>query len=343
MRSQRARRSAGATRWRRAIEVAVIVAAMALVGAAPKTPAQKDAEAAEIAAYAAAREAFDAELARVDAALQTNPGRVLPAVLDSCQSRRRLAIRLFDMGQHDRAQRRLKFCIEALRIPEEKSEFAAIQGSTLEEKQAKAKSELQRAVGLEPDIAHGLEIWRECAACHRAEGWGLPNGSVPQLAGQHRTVVLKQLTDIRAGSRENSLMLPYAAVDRIGDAQSLADVAAYIDTLEISTDTDKGAGDALARGERLYQEKCSRCHGARGEGDADAFVPRIQSQHYAYLVRQFESIRNGERRNAHPEMKALIQDFEEADTHAVLDYVSRLEPPEELQAPPDWRNPDFSD
>ena len=36
-----------------------------------------------------------------------------------------------------------------------------------------------------------------------------------------------------------------------------------------------------------------------------------------------------------------IQGFEDREIHAMLDYVSRLEPPAELQAPPDWKNPDF--
>ncbi len=40
-------------------------------------------------------------------------------------------------------------------------------------------------------------------------------------------------------------------------------------------------------------------------------------------------------------MVTPIQGFEESETKAVLDYVSRLEPPAELQAPPDWHNPDF--
>jgi hypothetical protein len=42
-------------------------------------------------------------------------------------------------------------------------------------------------------------------------------------------------------------------------------------------------------------------------------------------------------------MVKQIQGFEEQQTQAVLDYVSRLEPPEELTAPEGWRNPDFAD
>ena len=36
------------------------------------------------------------------------------------------------------------------------------------------------------------------------------------------------------------------------------------------------------------------------------------------------------------------EDFSPRQIQAVLDYVSRLEPPEELRATPGWRNPDFA-
>ena len=72
-------------------------------------------------------------------------------------------------------------------------------------------------------------------------------------------------------------------------------------------------------------------------------MPRIQAQHFNYLVRQFEWIRDRKRRNADAEMATQIESMDEREMAAVLDYVSRLEPPEELQAPAGWHNPDFSD
>lgn len=285
---------------------------------------------------------FDEELARVDEAIKTNPSRVLPHAVESCLARRNAAVALYEAGQGARAARSLKFCVRLLGIPET-APMARTTAPTREDLQEKSARELERALSLTPDVANGLEIYRECAACHMPEGWGLSNGSVPQIAGQHHNVVIKQLVDIRAGNRDNVLMVPYASAEAIGGAQAVADVAGYIDSLEISIATEKGAGDDLEFGERVYREKCARCHGVTGEGNNEKFAPRIQAQHYAYLVRQFEWIRDGKRRNADPEMVEQIQGFGERETHAVLDYVSRLEPPVEMQAPPGWRNPDFAD
>jgi len=287
-------------------------------------------------------ETFEEELARVDKALKENPGQLPTPSLRSCQTRRNMAVRLYDAGQPTRAERHLAFCRDVLKIPAA-DRVRADAPPTAAELQERAAREIEKALALTPNVVNGLAVYRECAACHMPEGWGLQNGSVPQIAGQHRRVVIKQLADIRAGNRDNVLMAPYASVESIGGAQAVADVAGYIGTLEISVGTSKGPGKDLALGEQLYREHCVQCHGETAEGDDELFVPRIQSQHYPYLVRQFEAIRDGRRRNANPEMVAQIQSFGARETHAVLDYVSRLLPPEELQAPPGWRNPDFAD
>ena len=287
-------------------------------------------------------EDFEARLARIDVALRKNPSRVSKVTLESCLNRRNYAIKLYEMMQITRAERSLKFCFRALEIDE--TIYAEVTGPmaiSMAKIQERAALELEQALALSPDLIKGLEIYRSCALCHTPEGWGLQSGTVPQLAGQHRTVVIKQLADLRAGNRDSVLMIPYATVESIGGPQAVADVAGYIDTLEISVANGRGSGQDLELGERLYAEQCARCHGAAGEGDSGKFVPRIQAQHYDYLVRQFEWIRDGKRRNANPEMVTQIQNLEDREIQAVLDYVSRLEPAPEFQAPAGWRNPDF--
>jgi len=297
---------------------------------------------------------FMEDLARVDSALENNPSHVSPQAVQNCRYRRNDAVRLHNAGHIERAERRLKACLQELKLPKAAAAGDAKQEAPLlteeqqeappsmQEIQARAAREIERALTLEPDTAKGLEIYRTCAECHGPEGWGLESALIPQLAGQHRKVVIKQLADIRAGNRESVVMAPYATLELIGGAQSIADVAGYIDSLEMSVDTGKGPGSDLELGAGLYRDNCARCHGPAGEGDGEAFVPRIQAQHYEYLVRQFEAIRDGRRHNSNPEMVTQIRSFDARQTRAVLDHVSRLEPPEELLAPPGWRNPDFA-
>jgi len=282
---------------------------------------------------------FQEDLNQVDDALKNNPSGALRQSLESCLKARNHAVVLDRMGQGERARRALQYCFDSLQISS--VDVIKVSAPTREELQAKSNLEYEKALALTPDAAHGLTIYRECAACHKPEGWGSTTGSVPQIAGQHRKVVIKQLADFRAGNRDSVLMVPYASVESIGGTQAVADVAEYISTLEISVQNGKGPGSALDLGQSLYREHCSECHGENGEGSNDGMAPRIQAQHYKYLARQFRWIRDDKRRNASKEMTALSKELSGDEINAVLDYVSRLQPAAELRAPANWKNPDF--
>ena len=201
--------------------------------------------------------------------------------------------------------------------------------------------EQDEALTLKPNRENGIEVYEVCAACHLYEGWGQPDGTFPQLAGQHKNVIIKQLADIRALNRDNPTMYPFALPASIGGAQSIADVADYIATLPMNPEPGRGPGTDLALGEKLYKDNCVRCHGAQGEGIAEKYYPRIQGQHYNYLLRQFEWIRDGKRRNANPDMVKQIQGFSDKDMAAVLDFVSRQQPPADMVGTVGWENPDY--
>ena len=199
----------------------------------------------------------------------------------------------------------------------------------------------------------GIAVFEVCSACHTTEGWGTKDGTFPQIAGQHDTVIIKQLADIRAGNRDNPTMYPFALPQEIknaapevgGGPYALAVVANYISNLPMNPDWGKpkpGEVD-LEHGKKLFEENCVKCHGPHGEGSEEKFFPRIQGQHYLYMLRQFEWIRDGKRRNANPDMVKQIKNFTDKDMKDVIGYVATmLSPPKEKLAPSkDWLNPDY--
>ena len=185
--------------------------------------------------------------------------------------------------------------------------------------------ETTEAMKLAPDLKAGEKIYELCATCHNKNGWGKEDGSFPVIAGQHKSVIIKQLADIRARNRENPTMFPFSGNDVMGGAQGLEDVAAYISRLPSNPDVGHGKSKQSEIGKKLFDEKCSACHGKNGEGNADAFFPKIQGQHYAYLLRQLKWIRDGRRKNANAAMFTLVEKMDDETLSAIADYVSRID------------------
>jgi cytochrome c553 len=225
-------------------------------------------------------------------------------------------------------------------ISETEEENGELSGQTTEDLLT-AKKTIEEAIGLEPNMDNGRRIYVICASCHEPEGWGTKDGYYPQIAGQLPSILIKQIADIRAANRDNPTMYPFTLSQILPTPQDVADVAAYVARLPMTRNNGQGPGTDLEHGKKIYEEYCKECHGDNGEGDESEQGPLIQGQHYDYLVRQFEWIRDGKRRNADPDMVEQIEGFTARDIEAQMDYISRIKPPSERLADENWRNPDF--
>jgi cytochrome c553 len=176
------------------------------------------------------------------------------------------------------------------------------------------------------DPVRGEAAFEPCQGCHRKDGSGRVSGAYPRLSGQHATVLMKQIADIRSGRRSNPKMEPFID-DHVLTPFEIADIAVYLQALPISTENGKGLGSNLTKGKQLYDKDCVQCHGAKGEGDADKFYPMVAAQHYRYLLREAQLIRDGDRRNANPDMVKAIKAYSSSDLEAVSDYMAAFAPP----------------
>lgn len=183
--------------------------------------------------------------------------------------------------------------------------------------------DMQRALAHKANVQRGQAAYKICKGCHKADGSGLAEADYPQLAGQHASVIIKQMMDIRAGRRDNPRMYPFAG-EWIVSAEEIADIAAYLNQLPTVVGNSKGDGSKLELGKSLYDKDCAICHGDYGEGLARKFYPRVAGQHYPYLLRENRESRDHGRRNANPEMVKLLKSYTDTDLEAVSDYMSRL-------------------
>jgi len=188
--------------------------------------------------------------------------------------------------------------------------------------------EFTEGARLDPNLEHGAELYQACAACHGQDGRGTADGEIPAIAGQHGSVLLKQLTDFRHDQRWNEHMEHFTDRHHLAGAQELTDVAAYVANLPRFPATAEGIGDgtALSEGAIVYFQRCERCHGPLGQGNLLRTRPRLAGQHYGYLLRQLQETAANKRPGMDRAHVDLLQGLSPAQLRGVADYLSRVSP-----------------
>jgi cytochrome c553 len=202
------------------------------------------------------------------------------------------------------------------------------QTPTFEENTAAAVSEFRGALALTPDLKHGAQIFDTCAACHGADGRGTSDGTVPAIAGQHVSVLVKQLVDFRHNRRWDERMQNFSSTHHLQGSQDLLDVASYAQSLPRWPPLEGGTGDgkSLQRGATFYFIQCESCHGPLGEGELRRMRPRLAGQHYEYLMKELAQTAAGERPGMDAEHMQRIRKMTLEERQGVADYLSRLSP-----------------
>lgn len=176
------------------------------------------------------------------------------------------------------------------------------------------------------DAAAGKGKTVVCGACHGADG-NSPAAMFPKLAGQNEAYLVKQLNDIKSGTR--SVIEMTGLLDAMSD-QDIADIAAYY--AKQAGTVGHAAKDLVEQGQKIYRggiadkavAACTACHSPTGAGMAGGF-PAIGGQHAAYTEKQLKMFRNGERNN---DPQGMMQDIaaklSDAEIKAVASYIQGL-------------------
>ena len=189
--------------------------------------------------------------------------------------------------------------------------------------------DIKATLALPGDIQRGKEAYAECQTCHREDGSGRAKMDIPRLSGQHASVLIKQLMDIRSGLRVNPEMKDYMFDSEL-TLQDFADMAAYLQSLPVVGNIAQGPPELVPRGQALYASDCAGCHGEHGEGRAELFYPMLASQHYSYLLRELDLILTGERGNSNPAMPPILSNLSADDKRAVAAYLAQLPAPRKV-------------
>ena len=153
---------------------------------------------------------------------------------------------------------------------------------------------------------------------------GSPDGAIPNLAGQQKRYLERQLAVFRSGARVYTAMQIIAAHKTFDDQHNIAAVADYLSRLQANPKPVEGSGEHLRLGQEIYSHICAACHGDDGRGAPANRVPRIAGQHYPYLQRQIEAAASLHKDLAPPEMTSALRGMglQEKDALATTSRVS---------------------
>jgi len=200
---------------------------------------------------------------------------------------------------------------------------ASLQGRT-----EAAIKDFRAAIDLTPNLEHGARLFESCAECHGKDGGGSAYGTIPVIAGQHVSVLVKQLVDFRHERRWDVRMQGASKHPELQDSQDLLDVAAYAESLKRPPPKKLGFADAATQqqGRLVYYRDCERCHGRLAEGDLRTMVPRLAGQNFPYLRHQFFDVAYRQRLGMDEAHIKRIAALSETELAAVAAYLSQLTP-----------------
>ncbi|MDD5030184.1 MAG: c-type cytochrome [Rhodoferax sp.] len=182
------------------------------------------------------------------------------------------------------------------------------------------------AAAAKPDLAKGEASFSGvCIACHGPDG----NSVIPvnpKLAQQHPQYLIKQLTEFKAGKRENAVMNGMAAP--LSDAD-MVNIAYWVSSKKAVPGAAKDK-ELVLLGEKIYRggiadrqiPACAGCHSPNGAG-IPAQYPRLSGQHADYAVAQLTAFRDGVRQNS-VQMTQVAAKLNDREIRAVADYIAGL-------------------
>ena len=168
-----------------------------------------------------------------------------------------------------------------------------------------------------------------CGACHGLDG-NSSDAQYPKLAGQSEQYIVRQLTDFKAGKRQNPIMLGMATPL---SEQDMHDIGAYFAS---KTPLPGVADQALVeKGETLFRQgdtkrdipACMACHSIDGHGNPGAMYPELTSQHAQYIQATLKAWHDGTSWGDDPHsqiMPSIAQKLDADDIAALASYIEGL-------------------
>ncbi|MGB8331752.1 MAG: c-type cytochrome [Polyangiales bacterium] len=176
------------------------------------------------------------------------------------------------------------------------------------------------AVLEDPAPADEPAAYAPCASCHLHDGSGRPDGSIPRLTGQRRSVLENKLFRLRTGAMRLPVMDPFA---RSLAPAEIAEIAEYLSSMpELGVAPGPPNHEAAAPGASLFAKHCASCHGASAEGNDGLFASRLCGQYLGYLERRLDEAATRKRGDSDALMQGVVQAVPDEDLGVIVAWLA---------------------
>jgi cytochrome c553 len=159
-----------------------------------------------------------------------------------------------------------------------------------------------------------------CVACH-GPGGNSTDPQYPVLAGQMPRYIYLQLKDYKQDRRAHPLMTSIAKSLSTEEMLALGD---YFAAQKRTGQVEQGDPALIARGQKIADDAlCTMCHlgGMAGQNE----VPRVNGQHYSYILGQLMDLKHGRRSNDAGNMSAVVKTLSDDDLKALAAWNANLQ------------------
>jgi len=207
--------------------------------------------------------------------------------------------------------------------------FHGLAGAQDLEERKRLIAEIERVTEDPQARKDAIEAGRErtllCSKCHGKTGNRVEPG-VPNLAGQNPAYLLEQIEKFADGRRDNFVMRSLARSFSFEDKRNLA---IYFSSMAV--DPPEADPALAAKGEKIFQTVCQRCHGEDGRGEKG--YARLAGQQIDYVMKTLKRFRtNALKQNKYPEdikrhsvrMEQVTQNLSDEEIEALANYIALL-------------------
>jgi cytochrome c553 len=169
------------------------------------------------------------------------------------------------------------------------------------------------------DVMRGAQLSASCAHCHGTDG-NSSGAAYPNLAGQTKEYVTRQIKEFKEGRRTDPQMSPMVGILSDQDMQDLGDFYNWQTPARKPAKLDPALAE---KGKKLADElQCVACHQPGYKGLKE--FPRLARQKEAYLVKQMKAFRDGLRTNDNGIMAPAAKNLSDEQIEAMAHYLAGL-------------------